>query len=158
MNNTVNWFVRLHTSFVLENKWLMDAMRLIFVSQEVKQPTNLLIVMEIAQSHVEILKFCVTVRSSTAEKKKVAKQKILAIKKPEMSMVNTALIILTHMNVQLLAPKIPTSARPEQTLTTAKNKLHAPPAPRMLTTNVVHQLLTALLFANPMKKNAKSQD
>ena len=158
MSNTVNWSVRLHTSFVLENKWLMDAMRLIFVSQEVKQPTNLLIVMEIAQSHVEILKFCATVRSSTAEKKKAARQKILAIKKPEMSMVNTALITLTLMNVQLLAPMIPTSAQPEQTLTTAKNKLHAHPVPRTLTTNVVHQLLTALLFANPMKKNAKSQD
>ena len=93
-----------------------------------------------------------------AGKKKVARQKILATKKPEMSMVNIALIILTLMNVQLLAPRIPTNAQPEQTLTTVKNKLHVPPAPRTLTTNVVHQLLTALLFANPMKKNAKSQD
>ena len=58
MNNTVNWFVRRRTNFVPENKWLMDAMTLTSVSQEVKQLTNLLIVMEIVLLHAETPRFC----------------------------------------------------------------------------------------------------
>jgi len=91
------------------------------------------------------------------EKKKVARQKILVIKRLEMSMVNTAQITLTPMNVQLHAPKIPINAQPEQTPITAKNKLLALHAQRTLMMNVALLLQTAQLFANLMKKNAKNQ-
>merc|ERR1719242_104113 len=106
-------------------------MKLTFAFQEEKLSMKELIVMEIAQLHAGTLKYCAMAKSYTVEKRKVARLRILASKRPEMLMDNTAQINPILTNVQLPALTIPTNAQQEQTPITVKNKLHAPHVPRI---------------------------
>ena len=88
------------------------------------------------------------------DQKQDAETMIVARKSLELTMENTVLITLTRMGAQYNATKSTTCAQPEPMLMAARSKQHALHAQRVLMVSAVHKLQTALLSANPMKKNA----
>ena len=79
---------------------------------------------------------------------------ILVDKKLEMSMENSVLTAPIHMVAPLNALQITINVQPEPTQTTARSKLSAHHAQKIITMNVALHLQIAQLSANLMRRNA----